>query len=122
LNYQANGVYAFVRAAIAEAVRLSEKSEDVTVRIPVILDQAYVTATEKNLGGAGQAAQQVLTQARNLGLFRLELETSLTLGHIELQAKNPAAANARLQELEKSACARGFELIARKAAHANGAP
>lgn len=51
--YQANGVYAFVRAAIAEAVRLSEKSEDVTVRIPVILDQAYVIAAGKNLGGAG---------------------------------------------------------------------
>lgn len=70
----------------------------------------------------GQAAQKALTQARSLGFVRLELEASLTLGHIELQAKNPAAANARLQALEKSERARGFELIARKAAQANGAP
>jgi eukaryotic-like serine/threonine-protein kinase len=107
-------------AAIADAVRLSEKSQDVMVRIPVILDHAYIMAAGKDLGGAEKAAQQALTGARNLGLFRLQLEASLTLGHIELQAKNPAAAHARLQALEKSARARGFELIARKADQANG--
>jgi tetratricopeptide (TPR) repeat protein len=110
------------RAAIAEAVRLSEKSLDVTVRIPVILDHAYVMAAEKNLGKAEKAAQQALTRARNLGLFRLQLEASLTLGHIELQARNPAAARARLQALEKRARAKGFELIARKSAQANSPP
>jgi hypothetical protein len=68
-----------------------------------------------------KAAQQALTRSRDLGLFRLQLEASLTLGHIELQAKNPAAAHARLQVLEKSARAKGFELIARKAAAASGA-
>jgi serine/threonine protein kinase/tetratricopeptide (TPR) repeat protein len=110
------------RATIAEAVRLSEKSQDVIVRIPVILDHASVMAVEKNFRGAEKAAQQALTQARNLGLFRLQLEASLMLGHIELQAKNPAAAHARLRALEKSARAKGFELIARKAAAANDAP
>ena len=110
------------RAAIAEAVRLSEKSQDVIVRIPVMLDHANVMAAGKRLRGAGKAAQQALTQARNLGLFRLQLEASLTLGQIEMQAKNPAAARARLQALEKSARAKGFELIARKAANANSAP
>ena len=66
--------------------------------------------------------QEALSRSRNLGLFRLQIEASLTLGHIELQAKNPAVAHARLQVLEKSARARGFDLIARKAAQANGAP
>jgi len=109
-------------AAIAEAARLSEKSQDVMVRIPVILDNAYIMAAGKDLGGAEKAAKQALTRARYLGLFRLQLEASLTLGHIELQAKNLAAAHARLQALEKSARAKGFELIARKAAQANGVP
>lgn len=108
-------------AAIVEAVRLSEKSQDVMVRIPVVLDHAYVMAGEKNLRRAGEAAQQALTRARNLGLFRLQLEASLTLGHIELQARNRSAAYARLEALEKSAHAKGFELIARKAAQSNGA-
>ena len=44
------------------------------------------------------------------------------LGQIEMQAKHPAAARVRLQALEKSARAKGFELIARKAAQAHGAP
>jgi serine/threonine protein kinase/tetratricopeptide (TPR) repeat protein len=110
------------RAAIAEAVRLSEKSRDVTVRIPVMLDHANFMAAGKKLGEAGKAAQQALTQARNLGLFRLQLEASLTLGQIEMQAKNPAAGRRRLRTLEKSAHAKAFELIARKAGNANSPP
>jgi tetratricopeptide (TPR) repeat protein len=110
------------RAAIAEAVRLSEKSRDVTVRIPVMLDHANFMAAGKKLGEARKAAQQALTQAHNLSLFRLQLEASLTLGQIEMQAKHPATARVRLHTLEKSARAKGFELIARKAANANTPP
>jgi eukaryotic-like serine/threonine-protein kinase len=110
------------RAANAEAVRLSEKSQDVIVRIPVILDHAYVMAAGKNLGGAVTTAQEALTQARNLGLFRLQLEASLALGQIQMTGPNPAAGRARLQAVEKSARSKGFELIARKAANGNGVP
>jgi serine/threonine protein kinase/tetratricopeptide (TPR) repeat protein len=110
------------RAAIAEAVRLSGKSQDITVRIPVMLDHAAVMAAGKEFGGAEHAAQQALANARTLGLVRLQFEASLALGQIEMQAKNPAAARARLRALEKSARARGFELIARKAANVSGAP
>jgi tetratricopeptide (TPR) repeat protein len=110
------------RPAIAEAVRLSQKSQDVTVRIPVMLDHANFMAAGKRIGEAGKVAQQALAQARKLGLFRLQLEASLALGQIEMQAKHPASARARLQALEKNARAKGFELIARKAANANSPP
>jgi len=108
------------RTAIAEAVRLSEKSQDVTVRIPVILDHAYVMAAAKNLGAAETSAQQALTRAHSLGLVRLQLEASLALGQIQMARPNPAAGRARLQALEKTARAKGFELIARKAASGLG--
>lgn len=110
------------RAAIAEAVRLSEKSRDVTVRISVILDHAYVMAAANNLRGAETTAQDALTRARNLGLFRLQLEASLALGQIQMTGPNRAAGHARLQALAKSARAKGFELIARKAADGHGIP
>jgi hypothetical protein len=87
-----------------------------------MLDHASFMAAGKKLGEAGKAAQQALTQARKLGLFRLQLEASLTLGQIEMQAEHPASARARLQALEKNARAKGFELIARKAANANALP
>ncbi len=110
------------RAAIAEAVRLSEKSQDVTVRIPVMLDHANFMAAGKKLGEAEKTARQALTQAHNLSLFRLQLEASLTLSRIEMQGKRATAARVRLHTLEKSARAKGFELIARKAANANSPP
>jgi serine/threonine protein kinase/tetratricopeptide (TPR) repeat protein/TolB-like protein len=108
------------RSAIAEAIRLSEKSQDVTVRIPLILDHAYVMAAGNNPGAAETTAQEGLTLARNLGLVRLQLEASLALGQIQIRGPNRAAGHVRLQALEKRARARGFELIALKAAAGNG--
>jgi len=105
--------------AVAEAVRLSEKSQDVLIRIPVILDHAYVMAAGKNLSGAETAAQEALNRARNLGLFRLQLEASLALGQIQVTGRSHSAGRARLQILEKTARAKGFELIAGKAANGN---
>jgi hypothetical protein len=103
--------------SISDAVRLSQKSQDVTVRIPVFLDQAYVMAARKNLDRAESTAREALNRARSLGLFRLQLEASLALGQIEMARPNPTTGRARLLVLEKSARAKGFELIARKAAN-----
>ncbi|MGA9899909.1 MAG: protein kinase [Terriglobales bacterium] len=108
-------------SAIAEAVRRSEKSQDVTVRIPVMLDHAYVMAAGKNLAGAANTAQDALNRARDLGLFRLQLEASLAIGEIQLQGKNPNLGRKRLEETEKNAHSKGFELIARKASAARQA-
>jgi serine/threonine protein kinase/tetratricopeptide (TPR) repeat protein len=109
------------RAAIAEAVRLSEKSQNVTVRIPMILDHAYVMAAGNDFGLARKAAQQALMQARNLGLFRLQLEASLAIGEIQLKGSNLTLGRKWLEETEKNAHSKGFELIARKASAARQA-
>jgi serine/threonine protein kinase/tetratricopeptide (TPR) repeat protein len=102
------------RSAITEAVRLSEKSHDVMVRIPVMLDHAYVMAADKNLGGAETTAQDALTRSRNLGLLRLQLEASLALGEFQMQT-NPGLGRKRFEQIEREARSKGFELIARKA-------
>ena len=106
------------RSAMTEAVRLSQKSQDVLVRIPVRIDQAYVMAAAKNLGGAAVAGQDALTQARNLGLLRLQLEASLALGEIQMQKRNPELGRKRLQDTEENARSKGFALIAQKASTA----
>jgi tetratricopeptide (TPR) repeat protein len=103
------------RSAMAEAVRLSEKSQDVAVRLPVMIDHAYFMAAGKDLGGAETTAHDALTRARNLGLFRLQLEASLALGEVQMQKRNRDMGRKRLEETEKSARAEGFELIAQKA-------
>jgi serine/threonine protein kinase/tetratricopeptide (TPR) repeat protein len=108
------------RSAMTETVRLSQKSQDVLVRIPVMIDEAYVMASGKDLGGAAAASQDALTQARNLGLFRLQLEASLALGEIQMQKRNPELGRRRLEDTEESARSKGFELIAQKASTAQG--
>ncbi|MGA9304237.1 MAG: hypothetical protein WBW31_02415 [Candidatus Sulfotelmatobacter sp.] len=81
----------------------------------MILNHAYVTAAEKNLGGAETSAQEALAQARKLGLFRLQLEASLALGEVQMQRKNPDVGRKRLEETAQTARSKGFELIARRA-------
>jgi len=115
------GKLAAARSAIADAVRLSQKRQDVLVRIPVILDHVYVMAAANNLGGAESTAQDVLTQTRNLGLFRWQVEASLALGEIQMQKKNHDMGRKRLAETEKTARSKGFELIAQKAGAAKQA-
>ena len=78
-------------------------------------------AAGKNLNVAESAAQEALTRARNLGLFRLQLEALLAPGQIQMIGPNANAGRARLHAVEKSARAQGFEWIARKAAASNRA-
>jgi serine/threonine protein kinase/tetratricopeptide (TPR) repeat protein/TolB-like protein len=103
---------------IANAVTLSKKSRDVTTRMPLEIQVAYVRAAAKDFRGAEQAAQNVLAEASKLGFVRCQLEATLALGEIEMKAGNPAVGRARLERLEKNARAKGFELIAHKAAAA----
>ena len=79
-----------------------------------MLDHAYVMAAEKNLGGAQTTAQDALTRSRNLGLLRLQLEASLALGEFQMQT-NAGLGRKRLEQTERDAGSKGFELIARKA-------
>jgi len=104
--------------AMARALALSKKSSDVTVRLPVVIQNAYTRAAEKDLLGAEKLARTTMMEANKLGFVRTELEASLALGEIQLQAENPALGRKRLEETGKTARSKGFELIARKASAA----
>jgi serine/threonine protein kinase/tetratricopeptide (TPR) repeat protein len=106
------------RQAVATALTLSGKSRDVTIRMPLEIQVAYVRAATKDLRGAEQAARNVLAEASKLGFVPFQLEASLALGEVEMKAGNPAVGRTRLERLEKNARAKGFELIAHKAAAA----
>jgi len=103
------------RQAIATALKLSEKSKDVTVRMPLGIQVAYFRAAAKDFRSADLAARQVLAQATRLGFVRIQFEASLALGEIEMKAGNRVAARIQLERVEQNARAKGFELIARKA-------
>ena len=100
---------------IAEAVNLSRKSSNVMVLLPLAIQNAYTQAAAGDLPRAEQLARNARLEAKKLGLVRLELETSVALGDIQLRRGNPAVARKMLEETEKTARAKGFELIARNA-------
>jgi eukaryotic-like serine/threonine-protein kinase len=100
---------------MATALTLSKKSSDVTVSLPLAIQNAYVRAAGKDLAGAQQSARTALAEANRLGLARIELEASLALGEIQLRGSNRVPDRKRLEDTEKKARAKGFELIARRA-------
>jgi eukaryotic-like serine/threonine-protein kinase len=107
--------------AIARALTLSKKSSDVTVRLPLAIQNAYTRAAAKDLPEGERLARSALVEANKLGFVRIELEASLAIGEIQLKGKNPTLGRKRLEETEKSARSKGFELIARKASAARQA-
>jgi hypothetical protein len=86
--------------------------------MPLEIQVAYVRAATRDLRGAEEAARNVLAKASQLGFVRFQLEASLALGVIEMKAGKPAVGRPQLLRLEKNARAKGFELIAHKAAAA----
>lgn len=101
--------------AIGRAATLSQKSRDVTVRIPRLIQTAHVRAAVKDFLGAERTAKQALSEAARLGFVQLQFEASLALGEIEIKAGSRAGGTARLEQLEKAARSKGFELIVQKA-------
>ena len=106
------------KQAMARATKLSEKSRDITVRMPREIQSAYIRAAAKDFPGARHAASQALAEARKLGFVQFQFEASLALGEIQIKSGNRVSGRGRLDQLEKDARGKGFELIAQKAAAA----
>jgi serine/threonine protein kinase/tetratricopeptide (TPR) repeat protein len=109
------------KKAIARALILSKKSSDVTIRLPLAIQNAYTQAAARNLPDAERLARNVAMEAHKLGLVRIELEAALAIGEIQLQGTNPTLGRKRLEETENNARSAGFELIARNASAAQHA-
>jgi serine/threonine protein kinase/tetratricopeptide (TPR) repeat protein len=101
--------------AIASALKLSEKSSDVAIQLAAEIQDAYIRAAAKDITRAQETARAAFTQAGRLGFARLQFEASLALGEIQLNGMHSPAGRTRLAELTKTARAKGFQLIAKKA-------
>ena len=82
-------------------------------------------ATAENkvaLSAAGIAARKelatIITKSRALGYMGIELEARLALAEIEMKTGQTTAGHAHLTTIEADAKAKGYNLIARKAATA----
>jgi hypothetical protein len=69
---------------------------------------------------ARESLRRTIAEATKAGFVLYELEAQFALANVGINSGQVAAARADLEKLERDAKARGFDLIARKAAAAKG--
>jgi len=102
--------------AITRARSLSLKSASASLKIEVDLADARVHIAAGNLGEAKRLLERSLRRSGEMGLLELEYETRFVVGELDLKSGKVSAGHAALEALQTEAAARGFKLIARKAA------
>ena len=105
------------RRAHDRASVLAPKVEFRQLRLTTAIMLARANALMGRRAEAIKSLQAPLAEAIQLGLVTHQLEIRLALGEMEIQSGNAAKGRARLAELRSDAAARGYRLIARKAAH-----
>jgi len=122
----AEGKAAAAKEAMQHARSLSAKSPDPNTRWTATITAARIETAEKNpaQSAAGIAARKelatVITKSRELGYMGVELDARLALAEIEMKSGQVTAGREHLTAIEADAKAKGYNLIARKAAIARG--
>jgi len=119
--YLTQNELAKAQQTIDKSVELSRTAENRLVRASVGMVSAKVRASSReatSVAGAVESLEQILTETRRRGMVPLQFESLLALGELEIVAGNVVVGRARLATLEKNATAKGFTLIAQKAAAA----
>jgi tetratricopeptide (TPR) repeat protein/TolB-like protein/predicted Ser/Thr protein kinase len=109
----AQGKVTDARDAIERSRALTAKTQDLYVRFSSRLSAAHVQAAMGQLKEAHDALEATLADAEKGGFAEVTLHTRLALGRLEVQM---GKGRARLDTLQRDATARGYQLIARKAA------
>jgi len=94
------------------------KGQNAHLRLSAAVMQARVRAANGSAVEALSGLVSALAEAAELGLVGAQLEARLAQGEIELGAGRAESGRARLATLEQEARAKGFGLVARKAASA----
>jgi tetratricopeptide (TPR) repeat protein len=112
----AMGRTADAQSEIDGARSLVGSSQNRGARLLMAVIASRVRAAAGGTAEAQRVLQETLAEATRSGFFTLQLEARLALGEIEIKSGKATAGRTHLAALEKDATAKGFLLIARKAA------
>jgi ATP/maltotriose-dependent transcriptional regulator MalT len=112
----AQGDYDQAKPESQDSEALAAKSQNQLVRLQFALASTEVQVASDHPESARPRLSQILKEARAHGFVGAELETQLVLAQLEKKSGRMAAARAQLTSLQRNARAKGFDLIARKAA------
>ena len=119
------GKTADAREAMRHALPLASESQNPEVRWRTAIAAAAVESDEKGMrSSSGNAARKelaaVIAKSRERGYLLVELDARLALAKLEMKAGQTAEGRAHLTAIEADAKAKGYNLVARKAATARG--
>jgi serine/threonine protein kinase/tetratricopeptide (TPR) repeat protein len=109
------------QAAIEKAAALAQKGSDTGARLRIAIESALLRANSgapADVSEAKKAIQSALADATKENLAGIQLEARLTQGEVEMKSGDRTNGRAHLAALQKDATAKGFLLVARKAASA----
>jgi eukaryotic-like serine/threonine-protein kinase len=95
---------------------IAAKSQNLSVQLAFAAMRARTEAASQQIGAAKTIVTDALAKATRSGYIGDQLESRLALEEIQLKSGKSAASHARLEQLQRDAKAKGFDLIARKAA------
>ncbi len=122
----AEGKAAAAKEAMQHARSLAAKSQNPEIRWQTAITAARIETADKNpaRSAAGIAARKelavIMTKSRELGYMGIELDARLALAEIEMKTGQITAGREHLTVIEADAKAKGYTLVARKAATARG--
>ena len=118
--FVADGKVGEAQQTITNARKTSRKSQDRALRIYFAIADGQVTAAAGTVAEAEKILNVAIAGASKLGCIPSEYEARLALGEIEMKSGRFGAGREQLRQLEKDARAKGFRLLAKKAAVAQG--
>jgi hypothetical protein len=122
----AEGKAAAAKEAAQRARVLAAKSQNPEIRWRTAIAAARIETAGKDIAhsSSGAAALKelvpIIAKSRELGYQGIELDARLALAEIEMKVGQLAAGRAHLVVIEADAKAKGYNLVARKAAIARG--
>jgi len=114
----AQGKHSDAQAELEKGQSLANKSQNLLARLQFALTSARVLLASEHPESSRPRLEQVLKEARGHGYWGVEFEARLALAELDKKSGHGVAAQAQLASLERAANAKGFGLIARKAAAA----
>jgi tetratricopeptide (TPR) repeat protein len=106
------------RREVQRASELAKKSANATVRLTVSIVSARLNAASGMYAAATKGLESALAEANKAGLVGFQFESRLALGEVAMSSGKIDEGRAMLDLLKQEAGARGFTLVARKAAAA----
>lgn len=116
----AQGKLADAQQELDSISALARRNQNIGTRLDFTIVRARVWAALGKPLPAKTTLDNALAEATKAGFLKYEFEARLALAEIEMKAGPGAEPRARLEKLETDAKARGFYLIAHKAAAARG--